>query len=231
MSMIDDLPGGPMASRPVHFFWIVDASSSMSINGKMDTLNLAIREAIPEMRDVARNNPTAELFVRAVVFANGARWLTSQPTPVEQYSWSEVAPDGLTDLGEALKVVAGQLEVPPMAERALPPVLAVVSDGMPTDDWKAGLAALDATRWGKKAVRLAIMIGDEDTKVLQEFTGNPELVFSVKNAPQLAKAIRWASTVAVKAASDPRRAGAGSGPVPAVPALVLDDDDEDDGWV
>lgn len=45
------IPGGPMASRPVHFFWILDCSLSMTMDGKIGELNSAIREALPAMRD------------------------------------------------------------------------------------------------------------------------------------------------------------------------------------
>jgi|GEM_PF-3105764 len=38
-------PGGMLAKRPLQFIWIVDCSGSM-IGRKIDSLNLAIREAI-----------------------------------------------------------------------------------------------------------------------------------------------------------------------------------------
>ncbi len=231
--MIDDLPGPAMASRPVHFFWVIDTSSSMGIEGKMQQLDMSIREALPEMRAVAQENPVADLLVRTLTFSNGARWNNPQPVPVEDFEWpGGTVADGLTDFGEALRLVASQLQTPPMPERALPPVIAIVSDGLPTDDWKKGLAELDAAPWGKKAVRLAILIGSEQSvDVLQVFTGNPETVFQVANAPQLARVIRWASTAAVKMASEPGRARDASKPAVVGPAIVLDDDDEDDVWV
>lgn len=38
-------PGGEMATRPLHFIWIADCSGSMGIDGKIQALNNAIREA------------------------------------------------------------------------------------------------------------------------------------------------------------------------------------------
>lgn len=184
------LPVQPIAGRPVHFFWIVDTSSSMGVEGKLAQVDHAIRESLPEMRAVAAEHPGAELLVRVLTFSNGARWISSDPIPVNEFTWSGLEPDGLADLGEALKLLASQLEIPPMPRRAFPPVLALVTDGLPTDDWKAGLAELDRSTWGKKAVRVAISIGDDErTPVLEEFTGNPELVFPIENIGQLAKAI------------------------------------------
>ncbi|GLZ11645.1 hypothetical protein Acsp04_18800 [Actinomadura sp. NBRC 104425] len=202
---MSEIPGGRMASRPLHFIWLLDCSGSMSINGKIGELNFAIREAIPEMQQAARDNPAASLVVRAITFASGADWHIAEPTPVEQFTWDDVHTYGGTDMGAAFRLAAAELRTPPMPERALRPVLAVVSDGQPTDDWRSGLREIDATPWGKRAVRVAIAIGDDaDRSMLKEFLGNPELEpILAKNPKQLVAAIRWASTVAVKNASTP----------------------------
>ncbi|MEZ4834079.1 MAG: hypothetical protein R2873_19210 [Caldilineaceae bacterium] len=44
------LPGGALASRPLHFIWIADCSGSMGHGGKIQALNNAIREVIPHMQ-------------------------------------------------------------------------------------------------------------------------------------------------------------------------------------
>ncbi|MER7466499.1 VWA domain-containing protein [Streptomyces sp. NPDC097981] len=220
-----------MANRPVHFIWLLDCSYSMQ-GEKIGQLNYAIREAVPEMRSVAQDNPAAQLLLRTMTFSTTARWHHQDPVPVEDFTWQDVQVDGMTNLGEALQLAARELDTPPMPQRALKPVLALVSDGVPTDDWKAGLRAVDATPWGRKAVRVAIAIGaDADRTVLQEFLGNPELQPLDANSPkQLAAAIRWASTAAVKAASQPV-AGSGDGTVKQPPyALPVLDDDDDDVW-
>ncbi|MGW3942364.1 vWA domain-containing protein [Streptomyces phaeochromogenes] len=225
-----------MASRPVHFFWILDCSYSMGVNGKIAALNFAIKEALPEMREVAKDNPAASLMVRALTFSTTARWLQPSSTAVEDFHWQDVQPTGTTNLGEALKLVARELEMPPMPERALKPVLALISDGQPTDDWRSGLKAVDATPWGKRAVRVSIGIGeDADKAMLKEFLANPELEPLDANSPkQLAAAIRWASTVAVRAASTPVAATPDAktlgGQTPYAPPAVASADDDDDVW-
>lgn len=40
----------PVSRKPLHFFWIADTSGSMSVDGKIQTLNTAVREALPHMR-------------------------------------------------------------------------------------------------------------------------------------------------------------------------------------
>jgi uncharacterized protein YegL len=202
-------PGGELASRPLHFIWIADASGSMSDGGKIQALNNAIREAIPHMKKVADDNPNAQVLVRAVKFSNGAQWHISQPTPVADFAWTDLPADGETDMGKALSLVAEQLKMPPMSERALPPVLVLISDGQPTDDLDKGLKDLLDQPWGKKAVRIAISIGqDADDEVLQKFIGHPEMKPLQANSPEaLVKHIKWASTAVLKSASSPAAGG------------------------
>ena len=84
-----------------------------------------------------------------------------------------------------------------MPERALPPVIVLLSDGQPTDDYKRSLEKLKKLPWFRKAVKIAISIGqDADDDVLVEFCGNNELVLQANNAAALAKMIKWASTTA-----------------------------------
>ncbi|HYG09293.1 MAG TPA: hypothetical protein VD835_04910, partial [Pyrinomonadaceae bacterium] len=129
-----------------------------------------------------------------------------------------------------------QLRIPPMVERALPPVLVLISDGQPTDDYASGLKALMAQPWGRKAVRIAIAIGeDADTEVLQKFIGNPELKPLQANNPEaLVKYIKWVSTAVLKSASAPVSQTADSAtPGMNVPIPVLPDSSPssaDDVW-
>jgi uncharacterized protein YegL len=198
-------PGGELARRPLHFIWLADCSASMGEGGKIQQLNTAIHEAIPHMQRVAMDNVHAEVLVRAIKFSDGATWHISVPTPVEHFHWSDLGADGVTDMGKALLLVSEQLKMPPMTERGLPPVLVLISDGQPTDDFETGRRALMAQPWGQRAVRVAIAIGrDADLDVLQRFIGHSEMTPLQANNPEaLIRRIKWASTVALKAASAP----------------------------
>lgn len=198
-------PGGELSTRPLHFIWLLDCSGSMSIDGKIQALNNAIREAVPLMQRVAAENPNAEVLLRAVSFSSGAQWHIPSPTPVQEFEWVDVETDGVTDMGRALQLVSEELRIPPMTERALPPVLVLISDGQPTDDVNAGLRALQAEPWGKKAVRVAIAIGeDADIEVLQRFIGNPDVKPLHANNPEaLVHYIKFVSTAVLQAASAP----------------------------
>lgn len=229
-------PGGELATRPLHFIWVADCSGSMAVDGKIQSLNTAIKEAIPHMQDVADENPNAQVLVRAVKFSDGAQWHVSQPTDIADFKWEDLEAGGVTAMGMALGIVADQLKIPPMTDRALPPVLVLISDGQPTDDFAGGLQALMNEPWGRKAVRVAIAIGeDADQEVLKRFIGNPELKPLQANNPEaLIKYIRWVSTAVLKSASAPASqtmAASVAGlnvPIPAVPDSG--DSSADDVW-
>lgn len=234
MTDIIKRPGGAMANRPLHFFWLADCSGSM-YGEKIEQLNYAIRNAIKPMQDVAADNPNAQVMVRAIKFSTGAQWHIAQATPVEDFKWDNLTANGVTDMGLALQLAAEQLDVTQMPERCLPPVLVLVSDGQPTDDFNDGLNTLMNKPWGRKSVRIGIGIGqDADLEVLQKFIGNPEIrPLQANNAEDLVKYIRWASTVVLQAASAPAsqvKDQISSGVVPIPQAPPASDIDTDDVW-
>src|SRR5271155_6171713 len=142
-----------MASRPLLFFWLADGSGSMRVEGKIQALNHAIREAIPHMRAAAQENPHAAVFVNAIRFADEARWMGEKLTPVSEFRWQDIEAGGATAMGEALAMVGDALQPPLMTDRALPPVLALVTDGLPTDDFQAGHDHLFSKPRGRQARR------------------------------------------------------------------------------
>lgn len=212
-------PGGELAARPLHFIWMVDCSGSMGVDGKVQALNNAVREAIPHMKKVADENPYANVLVRAVRFSSGAQWHLTQPTPVGEFQWTDLEAEGVTDLGRGLDLVSAELAIPPMTERALPPVLVLISDGQPTDDWQSALQRLTALPWGKKSVRIAVAIGEDcDLDVLQRFIGHAELKPLQANNPEaLVKQIKWVSTAVLQAASAPASQTSAQAPATNVP--------------
>ena len=196
--------GGPMARRQLHFVYLLDCSGSMNADGKIQALNTAITESLPLLRSAAVDNVTADVMVRAVTFSDGAAWYRPDAVPVSDFRWMPATAAGLTDLGAALSLVAAVLESPPMPERALAPVLVLVSDGQPTDDYRSPLTALMATTWGSRSVRLAVAIGrDADREVLQEFIGHGSPFSPVQaNDPEaIIEAIQWATTAVSRAAA------------------------------
>jgi uncharacterized protein YegL len=235
-----------MASRPLHFIWLADGSGSMRVEGKIQALNHAIREAIPHMRSAAQENPHATVFVNAIRFADEARWLDDKLTPVSEFRWNDIDAIGATALGEALTMVGDVLQPPLMTDRALAPVIALVTDGLPTDDFQAGLNHLLSKPWGRQAMRIVVAIGEDSAsneaqEIFRAFMGNDALrPFHANNPEALAEQIRWVSTAVLKSVSSPagtqrdsesgRAAGGWTTSIPLLTGMEKRGTDEADVW-
>jgi uncharacterized protein YegL len=230
-------PLSKVERRKLHFIWLADSSGSM-MGEKIQSLNQAVEDALPEVRDADKSNTRAELLFRVLAFSSGARWQVAAPTSAQDFRWQSLSAGGVTDLGAALKLLQQELTADKMGKRNLPPVLVLLSDGAPTDDWEGALEAFNKDGWGKKGrtTRIAIAIGqDADKEVLAKFTGNSELVFEAKNAHQLANLIRWASvtvsnTASIMPPADPDAGGSTAPPPPIPMPPPVDDDDDGDDW-
>ena len=189
-------PGGEYASRPLHIVWLLDCSGSMAQGGKIEALNNAIREVIPAMRKAAEGNQEIQFFVRAIRFSTGAAWHIPEPAALSSFKWTDLVAEGETDLGQALRLLVEDLRTLPRDARMLPPQIVLVSDGKPTDDWRAALQILFDEPWGARAVRQAIAIGhDADHETLRKFINHPDRpVIRADNAEQLVRYFRYVST-------------------------------------
>jgi uncharacterized protein YegL len=95
-----------------------------------------------------------------------------------------------------------------MPGRQLPPVVVLVSDGQPSDDFEAGLKRLFDSPYGGRALRVAIAIGsDADNEILERFIAHPDFKpLRANNAQDLVNRIKWATTAPVKSVSSPTNA-------------------------
>jgi len=219
-----------VARRQLHFFWLMDHSGSMG-GAKIQALNQAVREAIPEIRAAVGNHPEVEVLVRAIRFAEVAQWhVGPDPVPLETFTWPELTTTGTTNTAMALELVTGELDVAKMPRRGFPPVLLLVSDGHASDAgrYRAALQNLLTLPWGRRSVRIAIGIGqghEIDEVELRAFNSDVERpLLRAHNVAELVEQIKWASTAATVASSAGKSA---AGPaaqnvlLPQAPAHVL----------
>ena len=170
-----NLDGLLAAKRQLHLIFVLDESSSMSSQGKMNALNDSIRENIPEIKDAASECTKAQVVVRAVKFGSTANWHIRDAVPIESFQWVPLAVGGgSTALGKALDLVRTEaLSTEAMGTRIFPPVIILVSDGQPTDRYEGPLQQLTSSGCGKTSIRSAIAIGnDAQFEPLQKFVGD-----------------------------------------------------------
>jgi len=214
---LPERPGGEFATRDLHFFWLLDGSTSMQ-GAKVQSLNFAVANAIPEMRIAADTNPKARLLVHALRFASDVQWISTSgvasrspipPVPMPEFEWGDfIKADGETAMGSALAVVGDEINKLDLQGRYFAPVIVLVTDGLATDDFEAGLARLMSSTLGKKAIRLAVSIEDGSSDVdldrLQSFIGSPTIKpFRTADTDKLAELISFASRTGIERSSQP----------------------------
>ena len=210
MSLLDNVP---IPRKTMVLFFVVDTSGSM-MGSKIGEVNSAIEEVIPELKDLSESNADAQIKIACLEFSSGARWLTPNgPMDAENFAWNDMDASGVTDLGDACMKLNEKLSTKAFMKEAtgsFAPAIFLLSDGGPTDDYKKGLDALKQNNWFRKAIKVAVAIGnDADTSVLEEFTGNSEAVLVVHNPKMLRKMIKFVSVRASEVASRSSNVGSG----------------------
>lgn len=233
--VVDPMRG--LAKKKLRVFVLVDSSGSMNMPpSKIHTLNEAMREATRELAHQEKDNPFAEFELQVIDFSTGARWHTPQRAPISQFNWTDITADGVTDLGAAIELLTDALTPENMGKRNFPPVILILSDGCPTDEWASKLDQLNTSEWGKagRTTRVAIAIGqDADKEVLAKFVGNSEYVLEANNVAQLVSFIKYA-TVTLSSYSSKHVSQAVTSPTtddrPPPPIVDIDDGATSETW-
>jgi uncharacterized protein YegL len=192
MSIFDKVEG--IVKRQMVLFFIVDTSGSME-GTKIGSVNTAIREVLPELQGIGGSD--VDLKIACLKFSSGCDWMHPSPVPVENFQWSNLSANGVTDMGAAFKDMADKMSKDKFLSApsaSVAPAIFLLSDGEPTDDYKSGLSVLQQNNWYKYAIKVAVAIGDDaNIDVLKEFTGNIEAVITVHTPEALRKMIRFVS--------------------------------------
>lgn len=205
---------GGVAQSEVIVIPIIDVSGSMA-GTRIEKVNDAMSEVPAQLAEINDDSLESKLLIAPMEFSSGARWFAlknNQPAEVESFRWIDMRANGLTDLGAAFKLLAEKLTTEDKGgwmkgRGGAAPVLILISDGGPTDDYKKNLEVLKKRGWFNAALKFAVAVDEgADRNVLAEFTGNMEAVIDTQvirnDLASIVKAVVVsASKTASKAAS------------------------------
>ena len=189
------------SARPLPVIVLADISGSMSADGKIDVLNNAVAEMIATFAE--EDDSRAEIHVAVITFGRDRAELHKPLGPATATEWESMIASGRTPMGEAFALARTMIEDrDTIPSRAYRPTLVLVSDGMPTDDWRGPLEQLLQSERAAKAARFAMGIGaDAERETLSAFLANAEgRVFDAHEAREIKKFFRWV-TMSVTARS------------------------------
>lgn len=205
-------------ARPLPIIVLADTSGSMAVDGKIEALNKGLKDMIASFSSESRLR--AEIQVSVITFGGSQAELNLPLTPAHQLqSFTPLVAEGMTPLGGALSL-AGQIIED--ATRVYTPVVVLVSDGYPNDDWEVPFARLINGERSSKATRFAMAIGaDADEQMLRDFANDPEApLFRAENARDIHRFFR-AVSMSVSARSQ------SATPNQSTPLLIPSADDQD----
>lgn len=170
--------------RVLYLMFLIDSSGSM-YGERMEALNASLASVFEDFSII---NPDIDIKINVLQFSSGCQWMYAEPINVEFFRWKLIDARGLTDLGDACHELNNV-----MSERILfsldncpagiiPPVLFLIIDGEPTDDYLPHMAKLWSNRFFKKSNKFAIGLGDGfSIDVLTLFTKNQKQVFTIND--------------------------------------------------
>jgi uncharacterized protein YegL len=157
--------------RRLPVYLLLDCSGSM-----MGEPIEAVKNGVQVMVSTLRNNPQAieTAFISVITFDSSARQLIPL-TELSNFQMRDIQATGTTSLGEALRVLSNAIDTEvakttPETKGDWKPLVFIMTDGMPTDDWKSGLAEFQKRKTG---IIVACAAGNNaDTEALKAITDN-----------------------------------------------------------
>ena len=187
----DPLSATSVSKKSLVIFFLIDTSRSM-VGKKMGELNTVMEELIPEIRRVGEADTDVKIAV--LTFGTQVRWMYAEPISIEDFEWSRLRADGVTNMGEAFKELNARMSRNSFLNSpslSFAPVIFLMTDGYPSDDYKEALAELATNSWYKFGLKAALGIGQEaNDDMLAEFTGTPDTVVHAYSGGQLAAMIK-----------------------------------------
>jgi uncharacterized protein YegL len=175
--------------RRLPVYLLLDTSGSMS--GEPIE---AVKNGVQVMISSLRQNPQAieTAFISVITFDSTAQQVIPL-TDLASFQMVDIKATGVTALGEALKLVAQKIDTEVAKTTAeqkgdWKPLVFIMTDGIPTDDWQPGLAEFKKR---KTAFTVACAAGSgADAAILKQITDNVVSLDTADSA-SIGKFFQW----------------------------------------
>ncbi|MBE0392384.1 VWA domain-containing protein [Flavobacterium sp. PL002] len=175
--------------RRLPVYLLLDTSGSMS--GEPIE---AVKNGVQIMISSLRQNPQAieTAFLSVITFDTTAQQIIPL-TDLASFQMVDIKATGVTALGEALKLVSNKINTEVQKTTTeqkgdWKPLVFIMTDGIPTDDWQSGLNEFKKT---KVAFTVACAAGNgADTNILKQITDNVVSLDTADSA-SIGKFFQW----------------------------------------
>jgi len=183
-------------NRRLPIYLLLDASSSMS-GAPIEAVN----RGVEIFKQEVESDPFASetVHVGIIVFSSSAQMITNGLVPINQLEVPNLVANGLTALGNAFRVLKDSLDKdlrkskPGEKKGDWKPLVFILTDGMPTDDWEGPRSEILQRQVNKVLNIITVGCGpDLDDENLKKISVGP--TFRMDNSEESFKAFfKWVS--------------------------------------
>ena len=178
-------------ARRLPIYLLLDTSGSMS--GEPIT---AVQNGVQMVVSALQNDPQAleSAYISIITFESEVKQVLPL-TELSQFNPPQLNAGGMTSMGAALKLVSScadneVIKNTPDTKGDWKPMVFIMTDGEPNDDFDAGLAIFKTHKWGMVVACAAG--GDANEKLLQRITENV-VKLSTADAESIKAFFKWVS--------------------------------------
>lgn len=176
-------------ARRLPVILMLDTSGSMA-GSKIDVLNTAVKEMLNDFAAV--DSSEVEIHTAIYTFGPDAKEIIPFMAAYEaEKKYETLVAGGGTPLGAALNLVKNTIleDRETITSRDFRPIVLLVSDGEPNDDWESRFAEFCETGRSSKCSRMALSIGvgpgTEAYSMLEQFVSADQKVFMASDAREI----------------------------------------------
>jgi uncharacterized protein YegL len=189
--------------RALPVFILADTSGSMSENGKIQMLNVAIRDMISSLASI---DDIRGVFKVCIITFGGNVELHQSLTDVKSISLAEMTANGKTPMGAAFELLSTLVaDKNIISSTAYIPTVVMISDGLPTDIDIEDATYDDYINWEplkklhgpnnrvSKCLKLAMGVGDDaDHEMLKAFVNDAQIpIFHSEDSSGIEHFFKW----------------------------------------
>lgn len=168
---------------------VLDCSGSM-----MGEPIQQVEQGVQMLTEALRQDPHAleTAYLSVITFDTNAK-VSNPLTDLVSFQPPSLQASGITALGEALELVTSQAESEVKQTTAevrgdWKPMVFVMTDGMPTDDFEKGLSKFQSYKWG---VVVGCSVNDGAPDVLQKISGECVVALNTADSSAMGAFFKW----------------------------------------
>ena len=171
MGLLDNIS---IPKRQCHILILIGNSESMT-GSKIGSVNDAIENVLPMIREISEDNPDAAIYFNVMFFSDNCKWLYDSPTPISNFVYRRIESHGKGNcLGECYKSLNSylvRLQNKVSCDALYSPIIMILADRNSSDETSNELQNLRNNHLFNSAIKIAIQIGlNEETAIKSSFS-------------------------------------------------------------